>query len=189
MPSFMTIPSLPSALTGGALLALPLALTLGLSACGGPDLPKFPPACPQTGIISDAADVTTFRGNGTDLTDMVVDGQIKGISGKCQLNDLTHLHTTISVNLDLTRGPASSSRTVPVSYFVSVSRGDTVLDKQIYTIPVAFPSNTDHVQLTGDQIDMVLPVDQKLSGAAYRVLIGFQLTPAELEFNRRRGPR
>ncbi len=35
----------------------------------------------------------------------------------------------------------------------------------------------------------MVPVDDKLTGAAYSVLVGFQLTPTELAFNRRRGPR
>ncbi len=75
------------------------------------------------------------------------------------------------------------------TYFVSVSRGDTILAKQDYRLNVDFPRNSDRLRLTGEQIDLVVPVDDKLTGAAYSVLVGFQLTPTELAFNRRRGPR
>jgi hypothetical protein len=164
-------------------------LLLTLAGCGGSDLPKFAPACPQTGILRDGADLTRFRANGTDLTDMVLDGRITGLSGKCSLDDPTHLHTVISVSMDLTRGPAALGRQADVTYFLSVSRGDTILDKADYTFNVNFPNNSDRVRLVGDQIDLVLPVDAKLSGAAYSVLVGFQLTPEQLAFNRRRGVR
>ena len=169
-------------------LGLLLLAAVGLAGCG-PTLPRFPPACPVTGILRDGADMTRFRGNGTDLTDMVVDGRITGVSGKCALDDLTHLHTVISVSMNLTRGPAAEGRQADVTYFVSVSRGDTILDKRDYTLNVGFPRNSERVRLTGDQIDLVLPVSSSLSGSAYSVLVGFQLTPEQLAFNRRRGVR
>ncbi len=169
-------------------LGLLLLTAAGLAGCG-PTLPKFPPACPVTAILRDGADLTRFRGAGTDLTDMVVDGRITGLSGKCSLDDLTHLHTVISVSMDLSRGPAMEGRQADVTYFLSVSRGDAILDKRDYTFNVEFPRNSERVRLVGDQIDLVLPINDKLTGAAYSVLVGFQLTPDELAFNRRRGVR
>ena len=164
-----------------------LVASLGLSGCGSAD--TLLPSCPQTGILSDAADLTRFRPAGTDLTDMVVDGRITGLSGKCSLDNPTHLHTVISVSMDLTRGPAAKGRNAEVTYFVSVARGDQILDKRDYTLAVAFDRNSDQVRLTGDQIDFSLPVGDKAKGSDYRILVGFQLTPEELAFNRKRGPR
>ncbi len=180
---------MPLPITARASLpALGLALAAAVSSCG-PDLPQFAPACPVTGVLSDAADLTRFNGRGTDLTDMVIDGRIAPPRGQCKLDDLTHLHTTISVSMDLTRGPAAKGRTVDVTYFVSVSKGDTILAKQDYTLAVTFPPNSDRVHITGDPVNLVLPVDDKTSGVVYRVLDAFQLTPAELAFNRKRGVR
>ena len=159
-----------------------------LNACG-PDRPQFAPACPQTAFLADAADLTQFRGSGTDLTDMVVDGRITGLRGKCSYVDGEHLATVISVDLELTRGPAMKGRTTDVTYFVSVSRGDAILDKKDYTLQVTFAPNSDKLRLTGDEIDLTLPTPGKVTGAYYRVLVGFQLTPEQLAFNRRRGPR
>jgi hypothetical protein len=120
---------------------------------------------------------------------MVVDGRMTRPAGKCALDDVTHLRTILNVNLELTRGPASKGRRVDVTYFVTVLKGGTVLEKQEFPVPTEFPSNTNHVRLSGNEVDLVLPISDKVSGAAYRVLVGFQLTPEELAFNRRRGPR
>ena len=164
-----------------------LLATLALSACDSSS--TLLPNCPQTGILSDAADLTRFRPAGTDLTDMVVDGRITGLSGKCSLEDSTHLHTVISVSMDLTRGPAAKGRDAEVTYFVSVARGDQILDKRDYTVAVSFDRNSNQLRLTGDQIDFSLPVNAKVKGSDYRILVGYQLTAEELAFNRKRGPR
>jgi hypothetical protein len=180
------MPSSKSIRTLGGLA--PMIGLVALSACG-PQANTFPPACPSTGILRDGADLTRFRGTDTDLTDMVVDGRITGLSGKCKLDDPTHLRTSISVGMSLTRGPANTSRTANVTYFVAAAKGDTILDKQIFTLPVTFPSNMDQMRIAGDPVDLVLPVSGTVTGAAYRIVIGFQLTPQELAFNRRRGVR
>jgi hypothetical protein len=160
-----------------------------LSACSGAPESDFPPLCPQLSVLPDAGDLTRFQGGGTDITNIVVDGRIPRPTGQCSLKDATHLLTTLHVNLELTRGPASKSRTVDVTYSVWALKGNTILDKREYRVPTEFPSNTDHVRLTGEDITLEFPISEKVSGAAYRVLVGFQLTPAELAFNRRRGPR
>ncbi len=166
-----------------------LAAGAGLAGCANTNGQKFAPACPQTGILRDGSDLTRFRSTGTDLTDMVIDGRITGLSGKCALDDPTHLRTSISVAMDLTRGPAALGRQADVTYFISVSKGQAILDKADYTFTVNFPRNGDRQGLRGEQIDLVLPIDAKTTGADYRILVGFQLTPEQLAFNRRRGPR
>ena len=91
--------------------------------------------------------------------------------------------------MDLLRGPAALTRQADVTYFIAVSRGEAILDKRDYTFNVSFPRNSDRVRLTGDKIDLILPVDEKTTGAAYSILVGYQLTPEQLAFNRRRGVR
>lgn len=174
--------------SGLARAALGLSLTLAASSCG-PELPEFAPACPVTGVLSDAADLTRFNGRGVDLTDLVIDGRVGPPRGQCKLDDLTHLHTTITVGLDLTRGPAATSRTIDVTYVVWVTKGETILDKKDYKLAVKFPPNSDHVSITGEPVNIVLPVDDKTSGVVYQIRDGFQLTPQELAFNRHRGVR
>jgi hypothetical protein len=41
------------------------------------------------------------------------------------------------------------------------------------------------VVLQSDEQSLVLPISSAKSGAAYTILVGFQLTPDQLELNRR----
>ena len=91
---------------------------------------------------------------------------------------------TISIGLELTRGPASANRTAHAAYYIAVADGDKILDKTVYPIHAEFPPNTEHLRLAGDEIDLRLPTEGKTTAANYRVIVGFQLTPAELDLNR-----
>lgn len=149
---------------------------------------KFAPPCPRPSILGDAADLQRFRSgsSGRDFLDTALQGRITSINGSCTADGSKAVVATINVGMELTRGPAATGRTADVSFFVAVSRGDRVLDKQVYTLQAVFPENTDRLRLTGDSVDLRLPVTADMKADSYQVTTGFQLSPAELEANRRR---
>lgn len=168
-----------------------LATAAALSGCDQPG-DQFPPPCPVTSILGDAADLTRYRGAGQDITDMVLSGRITGLSGACKrASGGGVVLTTVNIGIDLTRGPAARGRVANAAYFVALTHGETILAKQVYPIQVTFPPNTDHIRLrgTGDEVQVRVPNTGKEGAAAYRVIVGFELTPQELATNRRRGTR
>lgn len=170
--------------------AAPLLALVALAACSAPKPTEFAPSCPRVAIVADAADLTRYRpGGGQDLTDLVLDARITGFKGNCERDDARNVRTTMTVDLAVLRGPASRGRRTQVAYFVAVRDGETLLDKQIYSLDVSFPENQDQVRITSSEIELVVAVNREKSAAAYDVLIGFQLSPEDLAFNRRRGPR
>ena len=102
-------------------------------------------------ILRDAGDLHRFRGTGRDLTDSVLEGRITGMDGSCTRDGPTTTVATVSVGIELTRGPAAPGRTTDMAYFVAVSEGDQILDKQVYTLHAEFPANTDRLRLAGDR--------------------------------------
>jgi hypothetical protein len=173
-----------------ALSRLTLALPLLAAGCGSfQDVNTFAPPCPRPLILRDANDISRYRGAGRDLTDAVLQGRITGISGSCKRDGNDAVAATVNVGIELTRGPAATSRVADVAYFVAVSEGERVLDKQVYQLRAEFPENTDRLRLSGDSVDLRLPVTDKKTAAAYTVTVGFQLSPAELQVNRQRAGR
>ena len=164
-----------------------LAATLGLAACGGSE--KFPPACPGLALLPDAADLVRYDGRGRDPSDLVADARITAVPAKCGPGDPGTVRATVSVVMDVTRGPASTDRRLALPYFVAVMLGDRVLDKQEYTLGIEFPPNIDRAQPTGQEVELVMPVTKERSAAAYRILVGFSLSPEDLEANRQRPRR
>lgn len=159
---------------------------LPLLASCGPEVNTFAPPCPRPSILRDANDLHRYRGTGRDLTDSVLEGRITDISGSCKRDGADAVAATVNVGIELTRGPAATGRTADIAYFVAVSEGERVLDKQVYQLRAEFPENTDRVRLSGDSVDLRLPVTDKKTAAAYQITVGFQLTPAELQANRAR---
>lgn len=161
-----------------ALLLLPL-----LSGCGAPGRDEFPPVCPTAGLVPPTDDLTLYRAGGRhDLVDQVLQGRIVGIHGKCtQGDDKSTLALDVTVDMQFNRGPAMQGKEVTVPIFVAVAEGDRILDKHVYGVAATFPPNVDRSSRTSAPVHMVLPVSPEKSGAAYHVVAGFQLTPAELE--------
>lgn len=188
-PLSMPRPSRRGALPTAALPAL--LLLAPLAGCGGDDKqPQFAPACPQAGIVRDAADLSRYGSGGRDLTDLVLDGRVTGVRGSCAPGDTKDtVKTTLQVVIELTRGPAARGRAAEAGYFVAVVDGERILDKRTFNLRAEFPANTDRIRLSGDEVELTLPVSATKTAAAYRVLVGFQLQPAELALNRQRGPR
>jgi len=118
---------------------------------------------------------------------MVVSGRITGLRGTCSREGNGRERVKVTMVLTLTRGPALKSRTVSVPYFVSVSTGDTILAKDPQQATVEFPANVDRVQYTSEPMTLSLPTNKDVSGAAFDVLAGFQLTPEQLAYNRSKG--
>ncbi len=158
----------------------------GLAGCGSSG-DRFAPACPRPSILSDASNLNRYRGSGRDFLDTTLQGRVVSINGSCRQDSKDFVAATVSVGIELTRGPAAAGRETDVPFFVAVTEGDRVLDKQVYTIRAVFPENTDRLRLSGDSVDLRLPVTETLHADAYRVTVGFQLTPAELEAARRGG--
>ncbi len=179
---------------GWAPRAALFAALLPLLADCGPARNQFAPPCPGPAILGDAADYDIYRGSGTsrgasDLTDLVLHARIVGIQGSCREGDQKdQLAVTVSVGIELNRGPAMPGREAEVPVFVAVTEGETILDKRTVRMPVVFPSNVDRVTLSPGEVNLLLPVSSTKSGAAYTILAGFQLTPDQMAQTRRRTP-
>jgi hypothetical protein len=169
-------------------LGLP-AILLSIAGCG-PGRNEFAPACPAAALVPSLADLTRYAsdhpGGGRDLTDLVVQARVIRIDGSCAAGDSAGtIDAKVQVSIAVQRGPAMSGREADVPVFVAVTKGDDVRDKQILPVHVVFPPNVDRLNLTSPVVDLILPVDASVTGAAYKVIAGFQLTPDELAANRR----
>ena len=162
---------------------------LALAGCGGDAQDAFAPACPGAAIVRDAADLSRTRGGQRDLVDTELEGRITGINGRCKRDGTDTVVTTVQVGIELTRGPAAPGRQAQLAYFVAVLDGETILDKQVFPLRAEFPPNADRLRLAGDEVELRLPVKADKTAAAYRIEVGFQLTPEELAANRSRGRR
>ncbi|MHB0706493.1 hypothetical protein ACX4MT_06105 [Roseomonas mucosa] len=173
-----------------------LLVALALAGCGSTDsknpLANAMAPCPAVSLLGEAADLTRYRGLGRDIPSMVLDARLTGYQAKC---DYAPGHKGLDVTLRLAmaaeRGPAATTRTASLPYFVAVTTADEgrILAKANYTAAVEFPANVNRVQTSGEEISIRIPAATPGEAAQRQVLLGFQLSPEELALNRQRGPR
>ncbi len=170
------------------LLLFVLAVPLVLSGCDSWARleQKSPPPCPPVYIMSDASKITKYRaGAGRDLTDVEMEGEIVGFKGGC-VYDAKGGDVMLQLAFELRRGPAAQGRTLDVTYFVAIPKFyPTPEAKGEFTFPVTFPATVDRIRVTDDEVYLRLPVRDKEIIDNYEVFIGFQLSPEEMEINRR----
>lgn len=164
-----------------ALVAL-LSLPAMLAACGS----KREPACPIGSIPNDASKVTRFRdGPGRDLTDVVNQGEILEILVQCKY-EKNVLVVNLQVAVAGQRGPADRSRKADFEYFVAIlDPQGNIVTKEPFKVNFDFPPNRDRLAIV-DELEPRVPLSDLAQGPNYNIMVGFQLTADELEWNRKR---
>lgn len=149
----------------------------------------FPPACPQLSLIDGASSLLRLADNSkqSDIRNLVLAAKIEAVPASCRFSGAHGVAATLRVQFAVERGPASTSRDVALRYFVAAAQGKTILDEQDYVAKGTFPPNVERMTLEGQPVDLLFPVGTSGSAAGYHIYVGFRLTKAELDANRRRG--
>lgn len=151
------------------------------------------PACPDVAVVSDASTITRFApGPGRDILDMDLQAEIADLVSACKDKEKRDgnpvAKVVVAPVIVASRGPANQDRTPRLQYFVSVvDSNQQILQKQIYDLPIDFTENRTRVIIRDDDPPIVVDVpNAKGAARGYQILVGFQLTPEELSYNRER---
>lgn len=157
--------------------------------------PPLPPKCPSVRILQEAASVTVFTdGPGRDLTDVIAEGKIEDFFARClyDVDDETgegEVAVELSVTIEAARGPANTEGEAVFPYFVSITDKDrTVLNKSVFGLDVRFAKNAFRVLRQDEPILLRIPLSPPQKGDQFSIYIGLQLTPEQLEYNKRNLP-
>lgn len=170
------------------------AIGLLLAACGGRgdeaeevvvfESPPAPPTgCPNVSVLAGTETVTQFgAGGATTPSNVTARGLIGDFAGEC-----TYSENAVVVALDLpiigAVGPAGSGTAV-YEYFVAVlGPTNRLLGKEVFVAAVNFDETGSGTIL--EELEQVIPLPNgAASGNRYSILVGFQLTPQQLRYNR-----
>ena len=164
-----------------------LALVPGLAACNQPteDLAVVQ-GCPPAGIVAEASSITIFRpGRGRDLTDVAAQGNLANLRTECAFAR-REVNVKLTIELQIAAGPANRERNASMRYFVAiVDSENNVVAREEYTVDIQFPPNQGRVVLA-EEVEPRIPFRERTQVLRYRLLVGFILTPEQLQSNRRR---
>ncbi len=159
-----------------------LASTSLLSGCGWFGAKETKLVCPVTFTAPDADKMAVFRPGGSALGDVSYGVQIADVQSKCERAD-RGLTVDTKVAFHLVSND-KNLRAGSFQYFVSVVDGyQNILTKKTYTVPFEFDARMRD-QSKHDELFENLPLRDVGTGGNYAIIVGLQLTEAQLRFNR-----
>lgn len=153
---------------------------------GMDDRPNVGP-CPLLGVLYDNARVVDFNEGGNQrYANIEYTGEMQGIRGLCRYVDEDPITMSIEVDMAFGRGPAASGTRQTYRYWVAVARrGFAPIAKEYFDVEVRWDRDEAVVTRTEEINSIVIPrADADTSGENFEVLVGFELTPEQLQFNR-----
>jgi hypothetical protein len=165
---------------------LALALVAAIASCSRQQNDVGAPPCPKVAVLADAAHLAVFRdGPGRDLTDIRYEADIGRISGDC-IYKKRNTSVTVDMKLMITakRGPADRDRVAPLAYFVAVVDAEShVLARKEFESQIEFGPEQAEVA-TQEELEEIIQLKKDQPGSDYDVLVGFRLSPEQVQRNR-----
>lgn len=143
-----------------------------------------PGPCPSAYALGDAARLVQIRGE-ERLANVGFTGEILGVRSFCRYYGGEPIIADLEIDFGFGRGPAAEASSHTYRYFVAVTRSDqAVIHKETFPVRVNF-RGSDRTYQT-ERIDYIkIPrASETTSGTNFEIIVGFELTPEELEFNR-----
>lgn len=145
--------------------------------------------CPVPAILADTQSVTFFRpGTTPDLANELYTVSIINAEGDCTFNTKSSLvHASLVLTFRATRTPTKEAATYTVPYFVVVHEKDKIFQKRNYRLRFTFAPGATVVIVKQSPDEISLRVSNGKLPWNYQEMAGFQMTPAQIEYNKTRG--
>ncbi len=153
------------------------------AAATGPTIVAEP--CPQSAVLSETSKMIVMRGTGTAAGDIMLTAEISPPKLECDYDPSTRVdNIDLNFPIILTKGPAFAGDKTQITYFIAlVNNAGEVIAKKQYQRSVDFEGKQSFIA-TEAVDNLVLTLGPGTVPVDHRILIGFQLTPAQLAYNR-----
>lgn len=154
------------------------------SISGLDDRPNVGP-CPVAGVLYDTQRLVEV-GEVERHENVGFTGEIEGVKGFCRYVGKNPITMEIEIDFALGKGPKAAGDEREYKYFVSVTRRDRlVLAKDVSSFKIKFPKGADVVRHRETVKGIVIPrATETVSGTNFEVIVGFDLTPEQVAYNR-----
>lgn len=143
--------------------------------------------CPLMGVLYDNSRLVDFaEPNVQRYANIEFTGEMQGVRGLCRYVGADPITMSMEIQMAFGRGPASTSDRQTYRYWVAVTRrGRAPIEKAYFDIDVRWPRGETVVVRTEEIERIVIPrANEEISGENFEILVGFELTPEQLQFNR-----
>ncbi len=145
--------------------------------------------CPGAAILADTSSLPAFDpSKGEDPSAVMYNVAMTNVASRCNFEKRDNsADSRIRINFHATRPPGGGEVTYRVPFYVAVSTDADVLQKKIYYLEVEFPDGASSVDGEDVVESTVVTVPRDKQIYSYQLLVGFQLTKAQLDYNKKMG--
>ncbi|MDE2134528.1 MAG: hypothetical protein KGM97_09975 [Alphaproteobacteria bacterium] len=145
--------------------------------------------CPDAAILANTASLPAFNPSAEgDPSGVIYTIAMTDVSSRCSYDKSERTaDTRLKIELRAQRPPGAGEVNYRVPYYVAVTSGGELLDKKLFWLEFTFPAGavtTDAEEVIESEVVKFakdkMPYD-------YHFLVGFQLTKAQLEYNKKMG--
>lgn len=142
--------------------------------------------CPLLGVLYDSSRLVEFTSPEERFANVAYTAEMRGVRGLCRYTGSNPIEMSLQIDMAFGKGPAAPRGARVYRYWVAVTRANlAVIDKQYFDVRVNFPRGQDRMAGSETIEKIVIPrANDTISGANFEILVGFDLTPEQLAFNR-----
>jgi len=142
--------------------------------------------CPFVKVLYDASRYVELKDNKETTESVGWTGEIQGVKAACEYKGDEPIKVAMNTTFSFGRGPQAQGSTKDYRYWVAVTvRNQAIITKETFDVRAVFPPGQDRVTVTEPIQNIVIPrANQTVSGQAFEILVGFEVTPQMAEFNR-----
>jgi hypothetical protein len=137
-------------------------------------------------VLYDAARYIELKDDKETISAVGYTGEIQGLSSGCSYKADEPIKVRMELLFGLGKGQQATGNQHTFRYWVAVTdRNNAVIDKVYFNLPVTFPAGQDRTMVTDKVEGIVIPrIKPTVSGSNFEVLVGFDVTPQMVAFNR-----
>lgn len=145
--------------------------------------------CPDAAILANTASLPAFDPTKTaDPSAVTYNIAMTNLKTRCDYSKRDNTaDADIRISYTATRSPGGDEAHYRVPYYVAVTTGGEIVDKQIHWLEFDFPKTAATVSGEGYVDSVKITVDRQKRSYEYHLLVGFQLTQAQLDYNKKMG--
>ena len=143
--------------------------------------------CPLMGVLYESSRLVKFAApDNQRYANIEYTGEMQGVRGLCRYIQDDPITMSIDIDMAFGRGPAATSDRQTYRYWVAVARrGRVPIEKAYFDVDVRWGRDEAVVTRTEHIAQIVIPrANAEVSGENFEILVGFELTPEQLQFNR-----
>ena len=145
--------------------------------------------CPDAAILATTSTLPAFDpAKGSDPSGILYTAKMTDVKTRCDFSkrDFT-ADSNLKIFITATRPPGGLEANYRVPYYIAVTNNGDIVDKQVFWAEFEFPEGATSVNFRHDVDSFEVAVGKQKRAYEFHLLIGFQLTKAQLEFNKKMG--